>query len=204
MEIPQKIAGLDSHRMRQFFRAFVDQETVLDWQDGVPIGMVRKITAATIREGLSLQPDEADSVHKALLEEDWIDKEKFTPTRKGMALAHHVDRPKISLDQAQAILEEVLSWAERTNEPPEARVKVKTIYLFASLLRAAEFVDDIDLFVEFTTMDLEEELQPEDMERQDELCEELAAISERVSPSYVFDRMMMDDVPMRLVFPRAG
>jgi len=42
------------------------------------------------------------------------------------------------------------------------------------------------------------------MERQDELCEELSAISERLSPSSEFDRMMMDDVPTLLVFPRAG
>ena len=118
-----------------------------------------------------------------------------------MALTHHVDRPKLPRAEAEVILGQVLEWADRTNAVADARVKVTAIHLYGSLERGADEVGDIDLFIEFTTMDLGEDMQPEDMERESELCEELSAISEYVSPSSALDRMMMDDVSMRQVFP---
>jgi hypothetical protein len=74
--------------------------------------------------------------------------------------------------------------------------------LFGSLNRGAAWVDDMDIFVEVSTMDLGDDLQPEDMEREDELFEEVASISERISPSSEIVRMTMDDVEMRQVFPQ--
>jgi predicted nucleotidyltransferase len=118
-----------------------------------------------------------------------------------MGLSQHIDRPKLSRAEAEAILDRVIQWADHTNVEAGARVKVKAIHLYGSLERGADEVGDIDLFVEFTTMDLEMDLQPEDMEREEELCEELTYISDYLSPSSVLERMMMHDVPMRQVFP---
>ena len=52
-------------------------------------------------------------------------------------------------------------------------------------------------------MDLGMELQREDTEREDELSKELTAISDYLSPSSALDRLMMDDVSMQKLFPRA-
>lgn len=119
-----------------------------------------------------------------------------------MALAQHVERPKLARADAEAILERVLQWAEQVNAAAGARVKIRTIELYGSLERGAPEVSDVDLFVDFTTMDLGMDVMPEDSEREDELCEELAAISDYLSPSSVFDSMLMGDVPRKQVFPR--
>ncbi len=86
----------------------------------------------------------------------------------------------------------------------DARVKVKPIHVYGSLERGADEVGDIDLFVEFTTLDLGMDLQPEDEEIEDELLKELTGISDYLSLSSYLDRMMMDDVPKRQIFPRAN
>ncbi|MET4258251.1 hypothetical protein ABIC09_003193 [Bradyrhizobium sp. S3.12.5] len=70
--------------------------------------------------------------------------------------------------------------------------------------RGAEEVGDVDLFIEFTTMDLGLDLTPEDQQREWERSEELVAISEYLSPSSFIDWMLMGDVPMRQAFPRLG
>lgn len=81
---------------------------------------------------------------------------------------------------------------------------MKTIHLYGSLAQGADEVGDVDLFVEFTTMDLAMDLQREDMDRENELCEELTSISDYLSPSSWLDREMMGDVSMRQVFPQCG
>ncbi len=201
MDIPEKIAGLDARKVRELFKSFVEHDGELDWKDGVPVFVIRGMTANVIKKGLGLSPTEADRVQTALISEGWLDPDKLTPTREGMGLAQHIDRPKISCADAEVILGKVIEWADSTNGQTGAWVKVKAIHLYGSLARGADQVDDIDLFVEFTTMDLEMDLQPEDMEREDELSEELSAISDRISPSSAIDRMMMSDVLMRQVFP---
>lgn len=201
MDIPERIAGLDARKVRELFKTFAEQKSELDWKDGMPVSVIQRMTTNVISKGLGLSQAEADRVQTALMAEGWIDQEKLTPTRKGMGLAQHIDRPKISRADAQVILGKVLEWADSANAEVGARVKVKAIHLYGSLARGADQVDDIDLFVEFTTMDLEMDLQPEDMEREHELCEDLSAISDRLSPSSAIDRMMMDDVPMQRVFP---
>lgn len=202
MELPEKIAGLDARRVREMFRNFTAPEAEVDWNDGTPVTNGRRMTPDFIAEQLEVNSDEAQRVQVALVAKGWIEPEKFTPTRQGMALAQHDDRPKLPRAGAEALLAEVLDWAERTNAEPDARVKVKYIHLYGSLLGDADEVGDVDLFVEFTTMDLDMDLEPEDMEREDELCEELTSISGYLSPSTALDREMMSDVPMRQVFPR--
>jgi predicted nucleotidyltransferase len=118
-----------------------------------------------------------------------------------MALSQYTDRPKIARAEAEKILANVLAWAADTNAVPNARVKVKAIDLFGSLQRGEPFVGDVDIFIEFTTMELGADLEPEDMGREVELLEELSQISDYVSPSSVFDREYMVDVPRHRVFP---
>jgi len=202
MELPEKIAGLDARQMREMFKNFAALESEMDWNNGAPIVKTQQMTPDFIAEQLEVALGEAQRVQAALVAEDWIEPRKFTPTRKGMGLSQHVDRPKLARAEAEALLDKVLDWADRTNSAAGARVKVKTIHLYGSLVQGADEVGDVDLFVEFTTMDLGEDLQCEDMEREDELSEELTSISDYLSPSSWVDREMMHDVPMRLVFPR--
>jgi predicted nucleotidyltransferase len=202
MDIPERTAGLDARRVCGMFKSFVELKNELELKDGVPVPVFRRMTPGVIMAGLHVSRSEADRIQAALVAGGWIEPDKFTPTRQGMGLAQHIDRPKLRRAEAEAILGKVIEWADHTNAEDGARVKVKTIHLYGSLERVADEVGDIDLFVEFTTMDLEMDLQPEDMEREAELSEELTGISEYVRPSSGLDRMMMDDVPMRLVFPR--
>ncbi|PZQ94532.1 MAG: hypothetical protein DI533_22070 [Cereibacter sphaeroides] len=183
------------------FKNFTAQKSEVDWNDGVPIVNIRRITPDFIAEQLDTTSGEGQRIQVALVEEGWIEPEKFTPTRKGMALSQHDDRPKLPRAEAEALLAKVLDWAERTNAATGARVKVKTVHLYGSLLQGVDEVGDVDLFVEFNTMGLDMDLQPEDMERENELSEELASISDYISPSSALDREMMADVPMRQVFP---
>lgn len=202
MELPETIALLDVRRVREMFKNFTAQEADVDWNDGAPVVNARRMTPDFIAEQLDVAPDEAQRIHATLVGEDWLESEKFTPTRKGMALSQHVDRPRLQRADAESLLAKVLDWADRTNTEAHARVKVKTIHLYGSLLGDTDEVGDVDLFVEFTTMDLGMDLQPEDMEREDGLSEELIAISDYLSPSSWVDRELMGDVPMRQVFPR--
>jgi predicted nucleotidyltransferase len=202
MDLPEKIADLDARKVREMFKTFLEREIEVEWKDGLPVRNVRRMTPSLIEAELGVPPAEAELIQAKLISERYVEPEKFTPTRLGMALAQHSDRAKISRADAEAILTQVLGWADRTNAVPDARVKVKTIHLYGSLERGAAEVSDIDLFIEFTTMDLELDLTPEDQQREEELAQELVTISEYLSPSSFIDRMLMEDVPMRQVFPR--
>jgi hypothetical protein len=204
MELPEKIVGLDARRIREMFKNFTALKSETDFNNGVFIVKIPQMTPDFIAEQLKILSGEAQQLQAALVAKGWIKPEKFTPTRKGMALSQHVDRPKLARAKAEALLNQVLDWADRTNAAAGARVKVKTIHLYGSLAQGADEVGDVDLFVDFTTMDLGEDLQCEDMEREKELSKELTSISEYLSPSSWIDCKMMDDVPMRLVFPRDG
>jgi hypothetical protein len=198
MDLPDRIAGLDPRQVREMFKNFLERDTEVQ----VPFPVVRRMTPDVIEAELQVPPAEAQRIQAGLVTEGWIERDKFTSTRKGMALAQHSDRPKISRAEAETFLGHVLNWADHTNSVPDARVKVKTIHLYGSLERGADEVGDIDLFVGFTTLDLGMDLQPEDIEREDKMIEELTDISDYLSVSSDLDQMMMDDVPKRQIFPR--
>lgn len=201
MDLPEEIAGADPLKMRDLFVAFLDREP--DYQEihGLKVPMVRRMTVEIIREILATTDVLAAEIQGKLISEGWLEAENFTPTSKGMALSQYTDRPKITRIEAEDILAKILAWAAETNAVPNARVKVKAIDLFGSLERGQSLVRDIDIFVEFTTMDFLTDLEPEDADREAELLEELSQISEYVSPSSALDRELMFDVPKRRVFP---
>lgn len=202
MELPKRIAGADARQVREMFKTLMEAETEYVWKDGAPSIVVRRVTPDLIVSTLNVSATEAQRIQMELVAEGWIESDKFVPTTKGMALAQHIDRPRLPRAEAERILDKVVDWADRINAQPNARVKVKAIHLFGSLERGAPDVADIDLFVEFTTMDLGMELQPEDTDCESELVEELVSISEYISPSNEFDRLKMSDVPCRQVYPR--
>ncbi|MBY3330377.1 hypothetical protein HFN98_06905 [Rhizobium laguerreae] len=59
-------------------------------------------------------------------------------------------------------------------------------------------VGDIDLFVSFTTLDLGDDMQPENYDLEDE---ELMAISKDIFVSSEIDRLTMSDVATRRTSP---
>jgi predicted nucleotidyltransferase len=184
------------------FKTLMEGETKFVWKDGVPNVVPRKVTLDLIKASLSVTDGDAQRIHTALVAEEWIEPGKFVPTRRGMALAQHIDRPHISRAAAEEILDRVLHWADSINADEDARVKLRAIYLFGSLERGEPEVGDIDLFVEFMTLDLGDNVEPKDMDRERELFEELTSISDYISPSSELDRKIMSDVPCRQVFPR--
>jgi predicted nucleotidyltransferase len=203
MDLPEKIAGIDARKIRAVFKTLMEREIEYKWNGGAPIIVPRKVTPDLIECSLGLPGAEAQQIQEMLVAEGWIEPEKFVPTSQGMALAQHIDRPRLSRREAEDILDQVLNWADRINANVQARVKLKAICLFGSLERGEAEVGDIDLFVAFTTLDLGDDLQPEDMDRQTEMVEELKGISEYISPSCELDMMMMSDVPKKQVFPRS-
>ncbi|MBW9076061.1 hypothetical protein [Agrobacterium deltaense] len=202
MDLPEKVADFDSQRIVGLFKSFLDREVEFQFVDGLLVRPDRKMSAQIIIDFLHITRPEAELVLKGLIVEGYLDPEKLVPTRRGMALSQISDRPKISRAEAEEILESVLVWADHVNADADARVKLKSIHLFGSLERGQPMVGDIDLFVEFTTLDLANDLQPEDQDREDELSDELVEISEYLSPSDALQREMMSDVPMRRIFPR--
>lgn len=114
MELPEKISGLDARQVREMFKNFLAQDTEMEWNDRGPVLKVRRVTPDFIAEQLEIAPGEAQRIQAALVAEEWIEPEKLTPTKKGMALAQHVDRPKLPRAEAEALLAQVLDWADRT------------------------------------------------------------------------------------------
>ena len=201
MEMPKKIAGFGARKVRAMFKALMGRDIEMEWKDGKPSITPRRVTTELIKTELKVSDFDAQRVQAELVREGWIESGRFTPTRKGMALSQHIDRPKLSRTEAESILEKVLDWAVRTNDHQIARVKVKSIHLFGSLERGKSMVSDIDLFVTFTTLDLGLDLQPEDLKREEILWQELCGISAYLSPTSFLDQLMMTDVPSRRIFP---
>jgi hypothetical protein len=202
MKILPIIAGEDPLVIRDLIKGFCNDQPELTMENDRLVWSVRKLDVDYISTSLSIDRASAAVIQKELIEGDWISEIKLTPTRRGMALAQHIDRPNIARDDALAILEEAVSWAERTNAESDGRVIVKSMYLYGSLQRGEASVGDVDLFVSFTTMDIENGPLPEDMDQEDHLCAELAEISEYLSPASELEHLRMSDVPTRQVFPR--
>ena len=203
MKLPDKIAGLDSYRVHLMFKGFIEGKTKYVVEDGVPRQIERAVTTDLIEGALQTSTEEASHIQKELVLEGWIEPIKHVPTRKGMALAQYEDRPRIAREDAEKILDDVLNWADQVNVK-NARVGIKSIHLYGSLLHNTAEVGDIDLFVEFTTLDLGENLQPEDMELEDDLADELGNLSEYISPSDELARLQMDDQPQKQIYPRSA
>lgn len=201
MKLPDTIAGMDARSVRDLLAALMARDTDYEWVDGLPKLIPRRVTIKLIGDSLGLSNAEAARVQRDLVAEGWID-HRHAPTTRGMALAQHHDRPPLPRAEAEAVISEVIAWAERVNAESDGRVALKTIHLFGSMLGDAPEVGDVDLFVAFTTMDHRENVEPEDIEREDELCRELADISEYVSASDEVDRAMLG-ASQRLIFPAA-
>ncbi|MDR6831010.1 putative nucleotidyltransferase [Bosea robiniae] len=201
MDLPEKVAGVDPLKMRDLFVAFLDSEPGYQKVYGLRVPLPRHMTVEFIGHELAVSQVDAIQIQKRLISEGWLVAEKLSPTSKGMALSQYTDRPKIARAEAKKILASVLAWAADTNKVANARVKVKAIDLFGSVQRGEPFVGDVDIFVEFTTMDLGADLEPRDMAREAELLQQLSQISEYVSPSSAFDRELMSNVPRERVFP---
>lgn len=203
MEIPKKVAGVEAPLIIELFKSFLTQKAVTRFENGQPSYTPKQVNIRLVADILSVSPQEASRIHLKLIEEGWIDAVKLTPTKSGMGLSQYVDRPKLLQADADAIVAKVVDWAHQVNAAPGARVKVRTMHLYGSLHRRAKEVRDIDLFVEFTTMELGDDMRPEDFDREGELCQELAAISEYLSPASELERKSMSDEPMAQIFPRS-
>ena len=201
LKLPETIAGQDPLQIRDMFATFIEAPSKLRFKDGVPQIASRKLTAGKVSKSLGLTAAEGRRVHAALIAEGWLDKAKLHPTHQGMALSQHVVRPRISREEADKILGSVLEWARRVNAEEQTRVRVKSIDIYGSFERGVPDVGDIDLILIYTPGPGDEDVEPEDMERQDELTEDLVAISEYISLASEFDKRAMPDAGYRQIFP---
>lgn len=201
MELPEQVAGVAARQVRDMFGKFISTESEYDWTGGLPRLIPRKMDAAYISASLSTSSEAAEEIVSKLVQEGWLEEQKLIPTHAGMALAQHIDRPRIARAEAETLLEQVLVWVEAVNSDTEGRVLVRQVDLYGSLARGEPTVGDVDLVVTFTTMDLGEDLQPEDMDREDELRAELSAISEYLSPATELDKLAMPDADYRTIYP---
>lgn len=197
MELPPKVAGRDPREMRDLFRAFVDEAREAEWSPTSP-PRVMDASYASLKLGLELPA--AEKLVAALVDEGWL-KDRLVPSTRGMALANHNDRDRLPRAQADKIVRDLLDWADSLNATAP-RVGVMSIEIYGSYESALPDVGDIDVIVIFTTHDLIQsgDIEPEDEEREDELLEEIAAISEYISPAGLLDRLNMPHAKFRLIY----
>ena len=166
---------------------------------GMPKMKPKRMDAVYVASKLQVSKDEANNIVRGLTEEGWLKPDKLVPTTRGMALAQHQNRPRITRREADEIVEQTIEWAKRVNAQDGARVKVLYIDLFGSYITLSGDVGDVDMVVKFNTHDLED-LQPEDMEVEIELLEELRNISEYISPSDELDQLTLDGQKFKRIF----
>lgn len=199
MRLPSEVAGRDASEMRDLFKKFID-EGQADFGGNFRGGTPRNMDASWVSTRLKVTEEVARSVVEALVEEGYLE-ERLVPAVKGMALAGHLDRDRITRSEADRIISELIEWAKEL-EATGQRVRVKSLEIFGSYLTDADSLGDIDIVVIFTTDDLTQsgDLEPEDTEREEELCAEISSISEYISPHQLWDRLTLAGEEFRLVF----
>lgn len=75
MDLPDRIAGLESLRVKTLFQKFLEQGNEFSMKDGVPHVVKRRMTVGFVEEHLALPTGEAEVVHAALLAEGWLEPE---------------------------------------------------------------------------------------------------------------------------------
>ena len=173
MELTEKkLAGIDILAVRDALREFNDLPLNFD-PNRDPMIIPKRLTVESIMTLLNIDSELAEEVQKKLIEKSYVDKEKLTPTEKGMALINYEDRERIAYEDASSLVQELVSKAKELNKEAElngGRVFIECIKVFGSYQYKRENVGDIDLLIEFTS---HIDVTPEDMEEEDELVEGL-------------------------------
>lgn len=193
----KKIGGLDAILVRNALRSFLDSETEPIFKGGRIIRKSNAITAAFLGSELALVESDAARLLKTLIEDGYVDKDNLTPTAFGMALIRAEDRPRLSLDEADRILEAFLRAVRKVNRRPGARIFVERVHVFGSYLRRQETVGDIDLLVHAP---LPAEAEPEDFDELDDVTS-MIRISDYLSFHDEFD-VIAASVEKRQIYAR--
>jgi predicted nucleotidyltransferase len=200
MRLPSDVAGRDAREMRDLFRKFIDGGQGGSGGNGVQSAAARRFDTAWVCAQLNMTEEVARSLVESLVEEGYL-KERLVPAVKGMALAAHIDRDPITRAEADRIIDDLIAWATKL-EATGQRIRVKSLEIFGSYLTNADTLGDIDVVVIFTTHDLmlSGDLQFEDLEREEELADEIASLSEYISPARLWDRLTLASEEFRLIF----
>lgn len=192
-----EICGLPAIKVRDALRKFNDQQLQCDFVDGVPKLIPKRLSAAFLAEALAMAGHEATKLLNALVSSGYVDQAKLTPTYAGMALIAAEDRDRLSLNEAEALLEEFLKAVQVVNAKPKARVFIEKVRIFGSFAEGKETVGDIDLQV---FAPLPEDCQPKDCEEQE------AVISEVKTSDYLSFHDEFDQVataaPGKIIYQR--
>lgn len=169
--------------VRDALRAFIDLDPSYTFRDGEFCYKPKRLSAKFLAKELNVSNERAQVLLNALIEQKYIDKQRLTPTTKGMALSSAEDRERLTLSEADSIFAEFIDRLEKVNLRPNARVFVERAYVFGSYYRKEETVGDIDLLLEVS---LPDDCLPEDLEEREKVVEQLK-ISEYLSFHHEFD-----------------
>ena len=102
------------------------------------------------------------------------------------------------------MLHEAVAWAKGVEQRNDLTVKVDRLDVYGSYWGEGSDVGDLDIIVVFNILRLAEEnlLQPEHMDEQDALLEELTTISQYISPADELDKLNMPSADFRTVYYR--
>ncbi|WP_135080583.1 hypothetical protein [Terasakiella sp. SH-1] len=200
MKSMNDVCGYDIIKMRDIFRNFRDIPIEHKYIDGKFELDKKQFDRDFLIAQLSISSNEATHLLDALVKDGWLEVETLTPTTQGMALINFEDRPRLSRKDAQKIMSEILEWAEKTNNVKDARIKIKSIDLFGSYLSSSPDLGDIDLILEFNTLDLPD-LEPEDEDLEEQLVSEVMNISEYISLHSAYEKLSLVDATFEKIFP---
>jgi predicted nucleotidyltransferase len=193
------ISGIPAIQVRDALRSFLDIKPDYSFANGNFVYTPRRLTPSFLAHAMSISGDAAASLLAILINEDYIDADKLTPTSKGMTLCAAEDRERLSLDAADAIFQDFLAAVRSCNARANGRVFVEAVYLFGSYQRRQATVGDIDLLLE-TSLPID--CLPEDMDERDAVTTSIK-VSEYLSFHDEFD-LTADAAVKTLMYQRKG
>ena len=204
MELPDDICGYDPRAIRDAFKSFVDLPIKCDWVDGEPKIVPKLMTAEFLAGELGIDLPTAGRLVGCLTADGWLKADRAIPETMGMALAQHIDRPRLARAEADKIFAEVLQWAADHNRLTKGDIRIEELKVYGSYTKDTPDVGDIDLIVISNYDGLTDQglLQPKHDRQLDAALKKLKAISEYVSPANAMDMMAMPHVDFTSVYRR--
>ena len=156
------ICGLAAIRVRDALVAFIGSPVEIDFSGALPKIAPKELKSRFLSDELHLTVSQGRALLKCLITSGYVDGARLIPTSLGMALANARSRPRLDRKGANALLKRFISAVKTANRRPGARVLIKEVRIFGSMLSSTPAVGDIDLIVTMQLPD-PDDLQPEDI-----------------------------------------
>lgn len=174
-------------QVQGLLRAFINMESDHKFVDGQFTLTPKRLTSAFIAEHFGCEGQKADRLLSELIDGAFLDAHRLAPLSKGMALANEKSLPRISRNEADRIIKDLVAAAEQANSRPGARVFVASLDIFGSYVSGKPDLGDVDVLA---TIEIPDDCQPEDFDERDEVAEMLQ-VSEYVSLTDELDQVAL-------------